>query len=270
MEIVDELIVDGDDMRSMYDLWEDSDEYVRLDVATQTDPAQTAAVEVAVQAIEEAKSIGTQQEIQQCDRMVQTEAGTKEVKVTIYKNEKKMAVMETQTEDEEKLSDVFDQSLTQMTIFYKLAQKIEENMRWPGARNESFNLGTWGSPFEGYRLGAYEQELGRSVNLEKHEDVDRDVNQWVTILGKIGSKWRGEGFLTWMELETEGKKKLIFAQVTRFEYRLDDTFKARWGNLTQDRFMSLIMGDRIFGQDQKAYTRMDRAGKRQSTMRDRW
>lgn len=31
-----------------------------------------------------------------------------------------------------------------------------------------------------------------------------------------------------MELETEGKKELIFAQVTRFEYRLGDTYKVKW------------------------------------------
>ena len=95
MEIVDELVVDGDDMRSMYHLWEDSDEYVRMDAATQADPAQTEAVEVAVQTVEEAKSMDTQQKIQQCDRMVQTEAGSKEVKVNIYKSETKTAELET-------------------------------------------------------------------------------------------------------------------------------------------------------------------------------
>ena len=180
-----------------------------------------------------------------------------------------MAVMEAQTEDEGKLSDVFDQSHTQMAIFCKLAQKIEENMKWLGVRNEFFKIQTWGTSFEDYRLVAYEQELGQSVNLEKHEEHG-PVNQGVQILGKISSKWRGGGFLTWMELKTEEKKKLIFAQVTRFEYRLGDIYKVRWGHLTQDRYKSLVLGERIFGRDQKAYTRMERAEKRPSTMLDGW
>ena len=277
------LYDDDAEMSNMLDLW--SEEIgMRTDMGSQTEmEMESAATQATMEVMTEKKSMETQAKPELVERGMQTdEMDAREVKVVLYKSVTLTEEKKVQTERSEaksakstgnSLCGKFLNEGSVISICNDLGEKINENMRWRAEIGERFNLGYWKEPFEGYRLIAEEWKTGRSVVLEKKEDVDK-VQQFVKILGKflVKNLFRGGGYITYMALETIGKPNLYFANVTTWEYKLGDTFKANWTRTLQDRYMLLELGDRLFGQDQKKITTMEMEGqnRRQSTMRDRY
>jgi hypothetical protein len=278
----DDALYLDDGMTSLTDLYAE-DVGMRTEMGCQTEvEMESTGSQSELETTTTTTSTGTQVSKDFEDRGMQTEkmeVEQREVRVTVYKSRTLTDDKNVQTERSEAKSakpNLWGRFLNEGSVFTScndVGLKIEENMRWNARIGERLNLGYWKEPFADYRLIAQEWEEGRCVMLEKKEDADRD-RQIVKTIGKYWVKnlFRGGGFMTFMSLETIGKPNLYFALVTKWEYKLGDTFAAKWVRTTQDRYVQLELGDRYFGTKQLEITKTEMGGqeRRESTMRYRY